>query len=441
MKRKALFVALLTLICLFFLLGAFIRTEGDYMRYFFWQDDADTGMDFFNSLAETVGGEPYGRFFTVYPPFSNGIFYAMQAMVPSEVKDCWPRCHEDMVALRRTPGDLRTYQSTAVLFLFNFAVYIFMTEAIIVYKFRQDAVSGIGLAFTAIFSYGSLTALERGNIIAIAMVFTMIFIFGYDSPRRIVRILSCCSLVIAAAIKLYPAVFFLLMFDGKKSRSSRVFYTLSCIELGLIICLIPLFWFGGLSDLGLFLKILIGFNTVGNDDAVYYRYGMRGIAEHITMSPRLHSLLLASDPVQLYRFLLVFSSIVLLYAFFRHMRSEEDPCEAAFDLTIILILVQTRSCDYTLCFFVPVLILMLFGENTLCLQRIPYFIMLLIFTLPYPTTAINDASNMVLHHVDIVQFTLITAVMYEFAVYIGLPLLHILHYMIHSNFSPPHRFA
>ncbi|MBO5550881.1 MAG: hypothetical protein J5966_02885, partial [Lachnospiraceae bacterium] len=90
MKRKVSIVTVLTVVCLLSLFAACVRTEGRYLRYFFWKDDADTGMDFYNSLAETAGGDPYGTYHTVYPPFANGLFYVMQTIIPSEVKDSWP---------------------------------------------------------------------------------------------------------------------------------------------------------------------------------------------------------------------------------------------------------------------------------------------------------------------------------------------------------------
>ena len=441
MKRKALIVTVLSIICFVTLMTVCFRSAGGYFGYFFWQDEADTGMDFYNSLAETAGGDPYGTFHTVYPPFSNALFYTMQTMVPSDVKDSWPRYHEGIVALRRTQDDLRTVQSTDVQFLFCTVLYVFLSSSVIIWKFRKNVMAGIGLAFAALVSYGSLTAIERGNIIALTMVLTMIFIFGYDSPLRSIRILSCCSLVAASAIKLYPAVYFLLMLDGKKRRSSLALYTVCSVELGAILSITPLLLFGGLRDLGLFLKILTGFNSAGGNDAFYYRYGMRGIAEHISMSPRLHSLLLISDPVLLYRFMLAVSSAVLLYAALKHMRAGDDPCEAAFDLTVLMILVQTQSSDYTLCFFVPVLMLMVYDRHPLNTRTIPYFIMLLVFTLPYVTSPIRDETNMVLHHVDIIQFTLLCAVAYEFMAYIALPAVHVMRLLLSRIFFHPHRFA
>lgn len=440
MKRKASIVTVLTFVCLLSLFGACVRTEGHYLRYFFWKDDADTGMDFYNSLAETAGGDPYGTYHTVYPPFANGLFYVMQTMIPSEIKDNWPRCHDGIVAMRRTADDLRTVQSADVLFLLCTVICVFMTIAVIICKFRHNVSAGIALSFTALTSYGSLTALERGNIIAFAMPLTMIFIFGYDSPRKSLRFLSCVSLVFAAAIKLYPAVFFLLMLDGRKRRDSLLLYSICSVELGVLLSLIPLFFFGGLKDLELFLKILTGFNTGCGNDAIYYRYGMRGIAEHISMSPRLHSLSLISDPVALYRFMLTASTAVLLYAAFKHMRIEDDPAMASFDLTILIILVQTQSSDYTLCFFIPVLTLMVRDDRPLTVHTMPYFVMLLIFTLPYVTTPIND-ENMVLHHIDLIQLTLLAAVTYEFIVCFAMPFIHFLYLLIRGSFLLPHRFA
>ena len=67
-----------------------------------------------------------------------------------------------------------------------------------------------------------LYAYERGNIIIIALVCSMFFVFFKDSENKIVRELSLILLAIAAGVKIYPAFLgMLLLYDKEYKRAAR----------------------------------------------------------------------------------------------------------------------------------------------------------------------------------------------------------------------------
>ena len=71
MKKYGHAYVLLTVVCIVILISHFVSGHGEYGRYFFWKDEADTGMDFVNCLTEAVGGEPYSKYRSSYPPVAS----------------------------------------------------------------------------------------------------------------------------------------------------------------------------------------------------------------------------------------------------------------------------------------------------------------------------------------------------------------------------------
>jgi len=85
---------------------------------------------------------------------------------------------------------------------------------------------------------------ERGNLIFVALLFLMAFVFGKDSKNKYVRELAYICLGIAAALKIYPAVFGLLLIKDKNYKAA-VRTTL----YGIAFFVIPFFAYGGISDM------------------------------------------------------------------------------------------------------------------------------------------------------------------------------------------------
>ncbi len=80
MTKFAYIYLISTLICLVVLIGQFVSSRGEYGKYFFWRDEADTGMDFVNCLAEAIDGDPYSGYGSSYPSVASAYFYALQSV-------------------------------------------------------------------------------------------------------------------------------------------------------------------------------------------------------------------------------------------------------------------------------------------------------------------------------------------------------------------------
>ena len=413
MKKTAKIYVSLAFISLAALLATLYVSGGSYIPRFFFRDESDTGMDFFNSLAEAASYSCYIVYHTLYPPFANEVFHDLAHLLPCDIRYSLPQSHQEIVDLRCTAGDLRCHQASLLLFIFFIMAYYAMVISVIIWRFRDNVKAGILLSLAALSSCGSLTAMERGNIVMYSMLFTMVFLFGYDSESRGVRWLAFASLAVAASLKLYPAAYGLMVFLIKDHKDTLL-QVIHTILLSLDLSLLPMLHFGGVQGLALFFDSFFGFNADPSGED-FTRYGMKGIASHFSSDLYNKTGINIGVPSALSSAMLAISLILLLSAFLIHLHFGDNGWLAAFDITLAIVLVQPKSTDYTLSFFVPVILMMISEEDSLKLRDIPVFIMLLIFVLPYPTTPIRDAIDPVLHHVDIIQSALILSVGYDFA--------------------------
>ena len=256
-KIKGREVDLIKLFCIFMSIGmgitiiALFITRGELFSHIFFQDKIDTGMDFFHSIEYTRGRKPYENWNTLYPPLANFIFYLLYRLVPIDISRSWEDTFDSSISARGTEIDLRTNQATMVLFII-FIILTVMLIAGIVQKYFEFSEMSFGLAAMVISSYGMLWAYERGNIIIITVACSMIFVFFYDSQNKYVQEIAIIALAIAAALKLYPALFGIMLLYNKQYKKAirTLIYGACCFVL-------PVFVFKeGLTGIKLFLEIL-----------------------------------------------------------------------------------------------------------------------------------------------------------------------------------------
>lgn len=91
-----------------------------------------------------------------------------------------------------------------------------------------------------LFSVPSLYLLERGNIIILSLLALIVYAFTYNSDSKIKRELGLLALAFAFSIKLYPVVFGWFLISDKRYKDA-----IRCAAYGLLMLLIPSFFFGG----------------------------------------------------------------------------------------------------------------------------------------------------------------------------------------------------
>jgi len=236
---------------------ALLLTRGEIFNQIFFRDTLDTGMDFFHSIEYTRGRSPYALYNTLYPPLANLVFYILFRMVPSWQYIEWADSFSGGIAYRGTAADLRVMQPTLLIFL----IFIMFISATFVLLVRQILSNKNKLADVAalcmLFSYGMLYAVERGNIIIISLLGTMIFVFFRNSENAVVREVSLIALAFAAGLKLYPAVFgILLLYDRQYKRVIRT------VAYGIAFFVFPVFIFKeGIEGLHYFFAELFSFTS------------------------------------------------------------------------------------------------------------------------------------------------------------------------------------
>ena len=384
----------------------------------FFSDELDTGMDFFNSLAETHGADPYGKFHTLYTPLCNLFFLILQMMVPTTVSSMWPDTHYEMTGLRQTENDIRKEQSCLLIYLCYLVCLTFFWILLVSCKYHREHVEGVwgtvigGLSFLC---HGNLTAIERGNVVNMTAFFVMAFLFMYRSDRCILRELSYVCLAIAAGLRIYPAIFGVLLISSRDGAGVA-----KSIVYGIVAFILPTFALGGIGVLPEFIHQVIAFNT-GSEIYAYY-YGMKNmvyhaagylaqLADHADLGiPFLGDGVMPTGGMLdiISNVLLVAACIILLAAFCVHDRLWLK----TLDVTIIMILVQTESYDYVLVFFASALVLMLLEEradygNILCI------LVLFSLTLPYPTLFVHTSRYLTLMRSTAMQLLLIIYIVFQ----------------------------
>ncbi len=212
---------------------------------------AELFMDFFNSVRDAAqGAASYTERYVIYPPLANLLFLLFSRAVPT--------------AYLNTPAGAaahtwRTYNG-ALLALVLFWVLSLTLLALALQREGYAPRKKNLLTFLIIASFPVIFMVERGNIVVLALVALVIFVqnYGDESPAR--REVALVALAVAAALKLYPALFGLVMLADKRYRDAvrAALYTI-------VLLILPSFCFGGPVALWHVLKNTFSFSATGQN--------------------------------------------------------------------------------------------------------------------------------------------------------------------------------
>ena len=346
-------------------------SRGDWIRQYFFYNDRDTGMDFFHSIEYVKGRMPYGLFDTLYPPLANVFFYLLYLLIPKSISDNWVSDFDASVEMRGTADDLRSYQAPMLLFLL-FVVIVVYALYVMTDKFLAGSVQHRkAVIFCALFSYGVLYGIERGNIILLCWVLMAFFLYYRNAESPILREAACLALAVAAGFKLYPAFLGLLLVKEKKTLPA-----IRTVLYGIAALVLPLYLFNeGLYGLQMWLEVVFGFGSdtqypwVGN--------GFANIAANIGYF--LDPVLGTSMAEQNYALAGIAVALVLLVcALF--LKKE---WEAVLALVLAMMMFQSQA-DYIYCLYLLPLLLFLAQEKRLDRRNALPFGVMLLFTVQLP---------------------------------------------------------
>ena len=259
------FIWLVGVSALIYLTVSAIVGNGKFADIFFLRC-ADFFMDFFNSIRDaSQGSAVYTERKVIYPPLANLIFLLFSRFTPERYNNTrfedryeWPEYFSTMML--------------AVVFIAVFAVCFFF----LIYSKLQNLpkTARFSFAFFALFSTPVLYMAERGNMILFCLIALLVYAFTYDSKSKIYREIGLISLAFAAALKLYPAIFgWMLIADKRYKDAAR------CVLYGVLLLLIPSFFFGGPACFAYVFGNIFSFSTTGTGSTVMIICNAIGISK------------------------------------------------------------------------------------------------------------------------------------------------------------------
>ena len=124
--------------------------------------------------------------------------------------------------------------------------------------------------FPLFFSSVFLFALERGNVVILSVAFTFFFLRFYQSEQPFLKHAAFISLAVAAGMKVYPALFGVLLLYEKRYRDAFIL-----LLYGLVIAMLPILFFEGgvLENLMAYLSNL-ALHAAKYKHRIYARFGL-----------------------------------------------------------------------------------------------------------------------------------------------------------------------
>lgn len=199
---------------------------------------SDYFMDFFNSLCDASTKDVYSERGVIYPPLASILFYLFSKMVPPEY-----------AAFDFESGKRHRFYSqgsSQLLFLIFVIVFVILL-AILLYSILQRKltnIQAIAVSFFLVFSFPTIYCIQRGNITLIALVLSLFFVFFRKSENKVIKELSFIALAIAAGLKIFPALFGLLLLTDKKYKEA-----IRLAVYGIIAFFLPFAFYGGFAGL------------------------------------------------------------------------------------------------------------------------------------------------------------------------------------------------
>lgn len=200
------------------------------------------------------------------------------------------------------PGAGNSYVFGAVLFILT----LLFAMVLVYINVRANIQKKLPITLIFFFSVTTLGALLTGNIINLSAVLALIFLFGFDSENKAVREISYIALALSAGMKLYPALFGILILKRKRFKDAA-----RTIIYGLFAFFIPfLFFEGGFGNIPLFLRNVKIFKEIYkyvDHSAFNFKYFANGISD-LALRDTVYLVFIVID-----RVLLVISMILVFF--------------------------------------------------------------------------------------------------------------------------------
>jgi len=232
-ERNPVFTLFLTILIVFFVIFVIVAiiTGGDSIYYILVWDHNDVFMDYFNSVMYS-SDRPYTYWLVVYPPLITS-FYAFIGHFTIPYISV---ASDETLSFVLRDSQMGLMSFVAITLITFYLLYVIYSRIMKDMDFRKELM----FLFLVVLSYPFIYALERGNSIILALVFCLLFILGYKSENKVIRYLSYIALGVAAGIKLYPAILWLLIVRERKYKEAWI-----CLAFVLALALVPFLFTDG----------------------------------------------------------------------------------------------------------------------------------------------------------------------------------------------------
>ena len=349
----------------FFLIAMMTRGQSvrDVLFYNYYIKQDDYFMDYFNSIRCSLF-EYSSSSGVIYPPFVNMFYFFLSRLLPSATTDYIQFSGRYIV---------RNGQLSMLSYVIYTAAVVLLTVKIIEKYVAKSSLprSKALLAYTIIFSYPSIYCIERGNITMVAAALTLLFVMYRDSEKRWLRELSFIALAIAAAIKIYPAVFgVLLLFDKKYKDAVRL------AIYGALFFFIPFWFYDGFASIHQFFINILNFS---DKKAVNFGLGQVSVVNIVALFGRIFEL---SDDFVRHtgNMLFLLTEVLAVFAIFAAPKYWQKTAA----ITYFMINFPAVAQAYSVLFLIVPFLMFLSGREKLRKVDWAYLIVFSLFFIPLP---------------------------------------------------------
>ncbi len=194
--------------------------------------------------------------------------------------------------------------------------------------------------FAILISFPVLFAFERGNLINLSFAFTAFFIAFRSDKRNYLREFALVSLGMAFSLKIYPAIFGLLLIKNKEWKRA-----IRASVYGLVLFLTPFLPYGA-GSFTEFIKNLVTFSENSNDNGYAYNFSFIGISK---MFGEVIGHDINHTIIVMIIIILVILSLIVFFSTHKEWKS-------LLVLGTIMIMLPNPSSTYTLIFLVPAIV-------------------------------------------------------------------------------------
>lgn len=349
------YYCILGFILIFIFIASILVSHGATIKNYFHAYPQDHFQDFFNSMYDTIGRHPYQNG-VIYPPLCYAIYLVCLRFIPIE-------------QLGVSSMNLRIYQGPMLSFMF-YSLITFLLFIFLFLKLKKGSTKEKYTFLTLfIFSTPFLFEFERANIIFLALILLMIFFVYKDSNNKLMKEISLISLAASAAIKIYPAIFGLILLKEKRYKEiGRV------IIYGILLFMLPFLLFGGFQTIVTFYNNLTNTTAMFSENIYMHKLNFNAYFDFLTRIFSLQNTLFPIFGKILYIFLILISCINSLIT--------KSNWKRVLLLTLLMIGIPNISFTYT-AIFLLIPIVMFFDDDEKK-KKIDYIYLILFALIMFP---------------------------------------------------------